>query len=144
MQVRFSKSITAIGIALAALMNMASAEVVVVVSAKNPVASLTADQAADIFLGKSAAFPGGGNAVPMDQAEGSAVRDEFYTKAAGKNAAQLKAYWSKQIFTGQGQPPKAVGDNNGVKSAVAANPNGIGYMDKSAVDASVKPVLTVK
>lgn len=120
------------------------AEVVVVVSAKNAATSLTADQAADIFLGKSSTLPGGGQAVPVDQAESSSVREEFYTKATGKTAAQVKAYWSKQIFSGKGQPPKDVGDNGGVKSQLASNPNAIGYIDKSAVDASVKALLTLK
>jgi ABC-type phosphate transport system substrate-binding protein len=121
----------------------ASADVIVVVSAKNPLASLTKEQAADIFLGRTGTFPGGGQAVPVDQAESAAAREEFYTKAAGKSAAQLKAFWSKVIFTGKGQPPKEAGDSAAVKKLVADNPNLIGYIDKSAVDASVKPVLTV-
>lgn len=122
----------------------ALAEVVVVVSAKNPVASLTTEQAADLFLGKSNVLPGGGQAVAVDQPENSAAREEFYSKATGKNSAQIKAYWSKQIFSGKGQPPKEVGDSNGVKSFVASNPNAIGYIDRASLDATVKPVLTLK
>ena len=122
----------------------AFAEVVVVVSAKSAATSLNAEQAADIFLGKSSTLPGGGAAVPVDQAEGSSVRDEFYNKAAGKSGAQLKAYWSKQIFTGKGRPPKDVGDNGAVKSLIAANPNMIGYIDKSAMDDSVKALVSIK
>jgi ABC-type phosphate transport system substrate-binding protein len=108
----------------------AAAEVVVVVSAKSSATALTQEQAADI--------------VPVDQAEGAGPRDEFYQKSAGKNAAQLKAYWSQRIFSGKGQPPKAAGDNGAVKAMLAANPTMVGYIDKSAVDASVKPLLTVK
>jgi hypothetical protein len=60
----------------------------------------------DIFLGKTARFPDGSQAVPVDQSEGTIVRDEFYNKLVGKSAAQMKAYWSKIIFTGRGQPPR--------------------------------------
>jgi ABC-type phosphate transport system substrate-binding protein len=122
----------------------ACAEGVVVVSAKSAAKALTADQAADIFLGRSNELPGAGTAVPIDQAEGSALRDEFYEKVASKNPTQLKAYWSKQIFSGKGQPPKAVGDSAAVKSLLSGNPNLIGYIDKSAVDASVKVLLSIK
>lgn len=121
--------------------NAARAEVAVVVSSKSSVGNLTAAQASDIFLGKSSSFPGGGNAVPIDQSEGAAVRDEFYTKVAGKSAAQVKAYWSKIIFSGKGQPPKEVADSAAVKKQLAENPNAIGYIDKAAVDGTVKAVL---
>lgn len=129
------------GFALCLAANMALAEVVVVVSAKSAVTALTASQAADIFLGKSKEFPSGGQAIPIDQNEGSAIRDEFYTKVAGKSAAQVKAYWSKIIFSGKGQPPKEVADSAAVKKLIADNPNVIGYIDKAAVDSSLKTVL---
>ncbi|WP_332848664.1 phosphate ABC transporter substrate-binding protein [Massilia sp. S19_KUP03_FR1] len=122
----------------------ASAEVLVVVSAKSPATALTQEQAADIFLGRSTTLPGAGAAVPIDQAEGAAVRDEFYQKTAGKSGAQLKAYWSKQIFSGKGQPPKAVADSAAVKAQLASNPNMVAYIDKAALDATVKPLLTIK
>lgn len=120
---------------------LARADVAVVVSSKSSAGSLTAAQVSDIFLGKSSSFPGGGAAVPIDQSEGSAVRDEFYTKVTGKSAAQVKAYWSKIIFSGKGKPPKDVADSGAVKKQLAENPNAIGYIDKAAVDGSVKTVL---
>ena len=132
------------GLALVSFTCVANAEVVVVVSAKNPTSSLTAEQASDIFLGEVATFPGGGQVVPLDQADGSHARDEFYAKACGKTSGQLKAYWAKVVFTGKGKPSKAVADNATVKQLVADNPNMIGYIDKGAVDASVKVVLTLR
>ena len=53
----------------------------------------------------------------------------------------MKAIWSRIVFTGKGQPPTEVPDSSAVKKAVAAQPNVVGYIDKSAVDASVKVVL---
>jgi ABC-type phosphate transport system substrate-binding protein len=124
--------------------NLACSEVVVVVSANAPVATLSAMQVSDIFLGKMANFPNGANAVPIDQADGSPIRQEFYLKATGKSPQLLKAYWSKVIFTGQGEPPREVADSEAIKKLIANNPSFIGYIDKNAVDASVKTVLTVR
>lgn len=117
---------------------LAPAEEVAVVSARNPVATLTKDQVADIFLGKTGRFPNGSQAIPIDQSEGSPARDEFYLKFAGKSPAQVKAYWSKIIFTGRGQPPREVSNGAEAKRHVAADPNAITYIDRAMVDASVK------
>src|SRR6185312_2124392 len=111
-----------IGIALAALAIPVRAELVVIVNPKNPAASMSAEQVAQVFLGRSTSFPGGGAATPLDQKEGVAVRDEFYTKVADKNPGQVKAYWAKQMFSGNGSPPRELGSSADVKRAVAADP----------------------
>ena len=121
--------------------NMQTDVVVVVVSSKSLVKSLTAEQTSKIFLGKVVTFPNGQAAVPIDQPEGSAVRDEFYTKVVHKNPSQLTAYWAKVIFTGDGRPPSLLADSVAVKKAIAHNPNAIGYIEKSAVNRSVRVVL---
>lgn len=118
---------------------LAHAQIAVVVSAKNNTGALTQEQVADIFQGV-----GGTSLVPVDQSEGAPVRTTFYQKVTGKSQAQLKSYWSKLIFTGKGNPPRQVGDNSGVKRALSENPNAIGYIDRSALDGSVKEVLTVR
>jgi ABC-type phosphate transport system substrate-binding protein len=121
---------------------LAASDVIVVVSVKNPVVSLSKNQALDIFLGKAARFPDGAPAMAIDQVEGSESRNAFYISAAGKSPAQLKAYWSKIIFTGRGQPPREVANDDGVRKFLAANPGAIGYMDRSSMDVSVKAVLS--
>jgi ABC-type phosphate transport system substrate-binding protein len=131
----------AIGLALCLSGAVVKADVVAVVSAKSPITSLSMSQVADIFSGKASRFPNGVQALPIDQAEGSAIRDEFYSKVVGKNAAQIKAYWSKIIFTGRGQPPPIVSNNIEMKKRISDNPAAIGYIDRSLVDESVKVVF---
>ena len=123
-------------IAASTLSLPAFAEGAVVVSAKASESALTKEQVAQFFLGKSTAM------TPIDQADSAAVRAEFYKKVADKDAAQAKALWSKLVFTGKATMPKEVADNAAVKAAVAANPKAIGYIEKSAVDATVKVVHT--
>ena len=116
----------------------AMAEVVVVVNPKAAESSMTREQVAQFFLGKSSSM------TPIDQADSSPIRAEFYKKVAEKDAAQAKALWSKLVFTGKATMPKEVADNAAVKAAVAANPKAIGYIDKSAVDGSVKVVYSAQ
>lgn len=119
----------------------AYADVVVIVSAKSAITRLTAEQVTKIFLGKTATFPNDGDAVPIDQAEGNATRNEFYAKVVNKSPSQMSAYWTKIIFTGDGYPPKQLEGNLNVRNAVAGNQNAIGYIDRSAVDSSVRVIL---
>jgi ABC-type phosphate transport system substrate-binding protein len=120
-----------------------ASELVVIVSAKNPLGALRAAQVADIFLAQVGHFPDGAEAIALDQVVGSPLRNEFYAKVAAKSPALVKAYWAKMIFTGRGQPPKEAPNSAAVRKLVADNPALIGYIDKSALDASVKPVLLV-
>jgi ABC-type phosphate transport system substrate-binding protein len=141
------KSLYCLGAALALnlLCGPASgADLVVIVSARSPVTTLRADQVAAIFLGQSARFPDGLEAVPFDQRIGSPLRDEFYARVANKSPALLKAHWSKLVFTGRGQPPAEFTDSAGVRRKVADNPDAIGYIERSALDASVRAVLVVQ
>lgn len=118
-----------------------SAQVVVITSAKNSLSKLTADQVSQIFLGQSVTFYTGGKAEPLDLAEGSATRSDFYQKVLGKTSVQMNAYWSKQTFSGKGQPPRSVASAAELIKLVAENPKYLAYVDKSAVDSSVKVVL---
>lgn len=115
----------------------ALAEVVIVINPKNAASQMTSEQAAQYFLGKSTTF------TPIDQPEGSSVRTEFYKKLADKEASQVKAIWSKLVFTGKGTLPKELASSDAVKKAIAADANGIGYIEKSAVDGTVKVVATL-
>jgi ABC-type phosphate transport system substrate-binding protein len=133
---------TILGMALSLAMARAGkADVVVVVSSKCAVSTLSKDQVMDIFLGKTARFPSGAPAVPIDQVEGSPGRDEFYARFANKSPAQIKAHWTKIIFTGRGQPPKSVSDSVEIRKLIAANPQAISYIERSAVDSTVKVLV---
>ena len=123
------------------LCSVANAEVVVIVSAKSNVTSLTIDQTARIFLGKEDKFPNAQIAIPVDQGEGTEVRDEFYSKVTHKSASQLAAFWAKLIFTGEGRLPQALEDDKAVIKFVTNNPSAIGYIDENSLTRKVRVVL---
>jgi ABC-type phosphate transport system substrate-binding protein len=129
---------TATCCALALLaMQTARADVVVIVSSKSTQSTMTADEISQIFLGKSKALK------PVETA-GAPIRSQFYSKVAGKDESQVKAIWSKLVFTGKATAPKELPASADVVKAVASDPNSIGYVDKSAIDPSVKVVFTVQ
>jgi ABC-type phosphate transport system substrate-binding protein len=118
-------------------------DLVVIVSARSPVAGLRAEQVADIFLGEATRFPDGVEVQAVDHAINSPLRNEFYEKVAARTPPLMKAYWTKRIFTGRGQPPRELSNSAAVRKAVADNPGTIGYIDRASLDATVKVVLMV-
>ena len=118
----------------------AGAEVVTVVAAGNPVTTLSRGDVANIFLGKTRQFPDGSPVQPIDQPESSPIRQTFYRTIGGQRPEELKAYWSKMIFTGRGQPPPVVQGDEAVKEALAHQRGSIGYIDANAVDSRVRVV----
>jgi len=136
------KKLTIYFAALGILFSMqAAAEISVVMHPSSSVQALSADEVSRLFLGKAKSFPGGAQAVPVNQDEGNPARAKFNETVCKKNASQYKAYWSQLVFTGKGTPPKDAGDDAAVKALVAANPNMVGYIDSASVDASVKVVF---
>lgn len=128
-------------LAISLISQPAEADAVAVVSVTSPLTTLSRSQVEAIFLGRTSRLPNGVQALPIDQTEGSAIRNEFYTRLVGQTAAQLKAYWWKINFTGRGQPPPTVPDSIEMKKRLVANPCAIGYIDQSMVDDSVRVVL---
>lgn len=126
--------------AMSSSISLAKAEVVLVTSAKSPVISLTPNQIVDIFLGKADELPGGAPIAPVDQAEGSEEKEEFYKRYVNRTLPQVRAHWSKLIFTGKGEPPKEIRDSEQLKKYLAAHPNSIGYLERDKVDPSLKIV----
>jgi ABC-type phosphate transport system substrate-binding protein len=134
-------AVAGIGLALAFANHPSIADVVAVVSSKSAITTLSKSQIEDIFFGRVVHLPAGLQAVPLDQAEGSSAREEFYTKVAGKSPAQMKAYWSRIILTGRGQPPKEVTNDTDLRKRVAKDPTAIGYIDASLVNDTVRVVF---
>ncbi len=132
MKTILSRTFATLAFTAAASATHANDLVVIVNPAAGP---LTAEQVSDIYLGRNAAF------TPTDQPEGSPVRTDFYKKATGRDPAQVKAVWSRLVFSGKGQPPKEYADAAAVKKAVAADPKAVGYIDKASVDGTVKVAL---
>jgi ABC-type phosphate transport system substrate-binding protein len=93
-----------------------------------------------LFLGKLKKFSGGESATPVNSKSGNTVRADFEQKVLNKSTSQIKAYWSKRVFSGKGKPPKEVDNDAAVIAFVAANTGAIGYVNSASVDETVKVV----
>jgi ABC-type phosphate transport system substrate-binding protein len=120
------------------------AEVVVVTGAQKPAVALSQNQISDLFLGKAASFPDGKSASPIDQPESNPLRDEFYTKVTNKTAAQAKSNRARLYFTGRGAPPREGASSEDIKKLLNSTPGGIGYIERSSLDSSVKAIQIVQ
>jgi phosphate transport system substrate-binding protein len=103
----------------------------IVVNPKNPVTSLSKQQLKDIFSGKVSNWKELGGAdqsitvYTRDNASGT--REVFFEKALDKGESTIKANF--------------VASNGAMKTAVAGDPAGIGYVSVGHMDESVKPVV---
>jgi subtilisin family serine protease len=124
----------AAALALTAAANAGDVVVVMAAGATAP----SKEVIANVYLGRSTELK------PMDLPESNPARQYFYKKATDRDAAQVKAVWSRITFTGQGKPPKELADAAAVKKAVAADPKAIGYILKADVDSTVKVILSLE
>jgi len=129
----------------ASLPGLAQAQTIAVVGHPDSgLSSLTPQQVAAIFLGKTPTLPNGVVAYPIDRGEEEAVRQVFYDTLTGKSAAEIKSYWTRLVFAGVRMPPPTVTSAQEAKALLARYPGGITYMLLSEVDAGVRPLVVLK
>lgn len=123
--------------------SVAHAELAIIAHPSQKVVGVSLEDVSDIYLGRTKSFPNGNPADAVDQDTDSASRQQFLDKALKMDERALKSYWAKRIFTGKARPPEALAGDDAVKKWVAANPNGIGYVQGKFVDSSVKVLLII-
>ncbi len=134
---KFHKRVSVLILLLFCACASANAELAIIVNQQNPATKMFLSQIAQFYLGGSTLFS------PVELPENSTTRADFYKKVLEKEPAQVQAIWSKLLFTGKAKAPKEFKTNAEVKKFVSENQNAIGYIDKSAVDDSVKVVALV-
>lgn len=130
-------------VATASLAGVARAEIAVIVNPKTPVEHADVSDVRKVFLGKEKKI-GDASLKPLEVDESSPARVTFLDKVVEKKGTELRQYWSRLVFTGKSTPPRNVGDDAAVKSYVSQNPDAIGIVDASSVDASVKVLLKIR
>ncbi|MCG8613824.1 MAG: hypothetical protein MI864_25215 [Pseudomonadales bacterium] len=105
-------------------------------------AHLDNTQVERLFLSQIKAFTDGRKATPLNLHEDADARIAFQDKILKKTEEQLKAYWSRLIFTGKGVLVKQLNSAADVIEIVRKNPNAIGYVKSENVTADVKVILT--
>ncbi|MEW5681417.1 MAG: phosphate ABC transporter substrate-binding protein [Pseudomonadota bacterium] len=116
---------------------------ILIVAHPNNSNTISAEDLKRLYTGKASSFASGDAAVPLNLADDNTLRAQFDQKALGRSSSQVKAYWSKLVFTGKGAPPKEVSSEAEVLKLVGSNPNLLGYVSSTADTSGVKVLLSL-
>jgi len=120
---------------------VAADEAVVVIIHKDNPHAIDRNYLVAIYTGRLKGWPDGSPVFPLDQSDGTSVREAFYLQFIGRTAANMQAVWAQNIFSGKGLPPKIASPDSEMKRIVSTNRNAIGYIRASEVDDTVRVLL---
>lgn len=118
------------------------AELVVVTSNQSTLTELTKSEVRQIFSGQSRQI-GGNRVQPLDLPSSSSLRETFYRELMGRSPEQMRAYWTRLIFTGQGQPPREVSGAQEMSTLLNSSAEFIGYLPANEVGSNMKVLLRI-
>ena len=93
----------------------------------NGITEIEEQRLARIYLGKIKSLPDGTSIITYDHAKKD-FRHLFYWKIAKKRSAQIKAYWTRQVFTGYGFPPNQLPNDKEIINQVRSTKGAFGYV----------------
>ncbi|MDI3513070.1 MAG: hypothetical protein PWP40_299 [Rhodocyclaceae bacterium] len=118
----------------------AQAQTMAIVSARQSgLTEIDRESAEQLYLGRRTTLPNGRAVTLVDLPAGS-VRDRFYLQLTRKNPSQIRAYWSRLVFTGRAQPPREATDEEDARRIVLTTPGAIAYLP---IEAARHPDLLV-
>lgn len=117
-------------------------ELVVVTSAELDFPKLDMVEVERIFLSKTNHL--GSQRVKIAELKADGIKQRFYAHVSGKSLTQLRAYWTKLIFTGKAQPPKQVANVENLKEMLQSGKIIITYLPVEQVDDSMRVLYTLK
>lgn len=118
--------------------NAISEEIAVIVNPAYDASTLDKNEVRRIYMGQSTMLK------PYDLPETSRARNQFYKTTTGRNFRQIKALWAKLVFSGRARAPEELISEKALKRVIASDQNGIGYIENSKVDDTVKVVMILK
>ena len=127
-------------IAMLILLCSSASGAIVVIGHPDNAATLDKETLQRLYTGRS----NSGNTVPLNLNDQQSLRALFDEKALGRSSSQVKAVWSKLVFTGKGTPPKEVNSESEMISLISSSPNLIGYVSASADTTGVKVLMNIE
>jgi hypothetical protein len=114
---------------------------IVAVGEASAIRSLSREEIAAIYLGNLTQANTGLVLRPLDLEDGE-LRDLFYRQVVGRNRNQMRAYWSRLVFTGKGTPPKIL-SVDAVLGALRQDTATIGYLPADRVGPGMRVLMTL-
>jgi hypothetical protein len=121
------------------------ADLALIVHPSTAIKTISTIDAKALYLGYTNKTSSGEQVIPLEYPEAAKIREEFHKAVTGKNSGQLRAYWARKIFTGEGAPPEAVDDAAKMLKIISDSPGYTGYINKELVptDGSVRVILEI-
>lgn len=130
-----------LSLCLMLLSPLAAADLVVVAHPQGGVERLSQDEVVNIYLGRYRRLASGLTAEPIDLAGEPESKVRFYRKLAGKNLAEINAYWARLLFSGKTRPPWTVTTAEEALQRVANHPGALAYVERDKADKRVAVVF---
>lgn len=134
------KLILAALIALWPLTSMCT-DLVVVANAKSGIDKMSREEVVFVFMGRWRQLPSGIVAQPVDLPVDSPERTAFYRQLVNKSPSEIKAYWSRLVFSGSARPPVSPETHEEQMRILASTQGAVGYIERSRVDDRVRIVF---
>ena len=129
-------------LALACLpLTAGAADLVVVANPKSGIDQMSRKEVTFVFMGRWRQLPSGLPALPIDLPDENPQRADFYRQLVNKSPSEIKAYWSRLVFSGGARPPVAAGNAEEQMKQLSNTPGAISYMERAAVDGRFKIVF---
>lgn len=119
----------------------ARADLVVVANPRSGIDRMSREEVVYVFMGRWRQLPSGIPAQPVDAPVDSAERTAFYRQLVNKDASEVKAYWSRLVFSGGARPPASPKSRDEQLRILASTAGAVGYLDRALVDARIKVVF---
>ena len=113
-----------------------------VTSANGSVQTVSREEAMQLYLGYRNRLSDGTPVTLIDLPAGP-TRNQFYQQLIDKNPVQVRANWSRLVFSGRGRPPLEADSQNEAHEWLASTPNAIGYLPGDIHDSRLKILLVV-
>ena len=125
----------AVAVAAFHMCSLAHAEIAIIVHPDNPIARMSAEEVAAIYLARDERLR------PIDLPEAGGLHNWFYHQLTGRDAVHAKVVWARYPNK---MPPIEASSSAEAMRRVAANKRAIDYVDTRVVDSSVKIVMTMQ
>lgn len=121
-----------------------SHEVIVIIANKGVrVTEIARNELRPIFQTKKDTWPDGTPARPFNLPEGNAFRQGFDAAVLGLDPDRVTRYWIDRKIRGGERPPQTAPSSAVVLKIVSKTAGALGYVEATAVDASVKVVAKI-
>ena len=128
-----------IGLLLVSPNSVAGGDVVVIVHPDNTT-EIDKNKITRIYFGRTRTFDDGTPALFIAQPESAMATPAFFQRVLDRNSSQVRAIWSKLMFTARAMPPQTVTSDTEVIKLVSENPNFIGYISEQSLTDKVRVI----